>query len=117
MQRIDLRTHEVRPHQPEVLQSADGEGRAILIHLPAGEEMQDHQVHERAYVVVADGEVEVQAGPEIERAQAGTLFVFDPQERHEVRAASDARLLLVLAPWPGLGHPSTRPEVTGASEA
>jgi hypothetical protein len=34
--------------------------------------------------------------------------VFDPNERHEVTAKSDARLLLVLSPWPGEGHPSNR---------
>ena len=34
--------------------------------------------------------------------------VFDPKERHEVRAVTDARLLLVLAPWPGEGHPGAR---------
>jgi hypothetical protein len=43
----------------------------------------------------------VSAGP-------GALFVFAPKERHEVRATSDARLLLVLAPWPGDGHPGSR---------
>ena len=42
------------------------------------------------------------------RAGPGALFVFDPKERHEVRASSDARLLLVLAPWPGAGHPGSR---------
>jgi len=36
------------------------------------------------------------------------MAVFDPGERHEVRARSDARLLLVLAPWPGDGHPGAR---------
>jgi len=38
----------------------------------------------------------------------GLLAVFEPGERHEVRARSDARLLLVLAPWPGEGHPGAR---------
>jgi len=38
----------------------------------------------------------------------GFFAVFDPGERHEVRARSDARLLLVLAPWPGDGHPGAR---------
>jgi hypothetical protein len=33
---------------------------------------------------------------------------FDPKERHLVRATSDARLVLILAPWPGEGHPSQR---------
>ena len=104
MEHWDLRTTDVQPHQPQVLQSDKGTGRAIVIHLPAGEELQDHEVHERAYLVVVDGEVEVDAGDTV-TASAGHLFVFDPQERHEVRATSDARLLLVLAPWPGQGHP------------
>ena len=36
----------------------------------------------------------------------GLLAIFDPKERHEVEAAEDSRLLLVLSPWPGDGHPS-----------
>ena len=54
-----------------------------------------------------DGEVEVDAGDTVS-AGSGSLFVFDPKERHEVRATTDARLLLVLAPWPGDGHPGSR---------
>jgi hypothetical protein len=30
-----------------------------------------------------------------------------PRERHEVRALTDARVLLLLTPWPGPGHPGT----------
>jgi quercetin dioxygenase-like cupin family protein len=104
----DTRSLDVKPHQPEVLRS-DGEGRVIAIQLPAGEELQDHQVHERAYLLVADGQVEVDGGGGTETGGPGYLAVFDPNERHEVRATSDARLLLILAPWPGAGHPSERP--------
>jgi quercetin dioxygenase-like cupin family protein len=107
MQHWDLTTLGVEPRQPQILQSARGEGRAIAINLPAGEQLQDHEVHERAYLVVVDGTVQIEAGETVE-AGAGTLAVFDPQERHEVRATSDARLLLVLAPWPGQGHPGAR---------
>ena len=107
MDHWDLRTTDVQPRQPQILQSDRGEGRAIAINLPAGEELQDHEVHERAYLVVIDGEVEVAAGETVS-AGAGSLFVFAPHERHEVRATSDARLLLVLAPWPGPGHPGAR---------
>jgi hypothetical protein len=39
---------------------------------------------------------------------AGLLSHFDPAERHSVRAVNDSRLVLVLAPWPGVGHPSRR---------
>ena len=107
MQHWDLRSLSVEPHRPQILQSARGEGRAIAIHLAAGEQLQDHEVHERAYLTVVDGEVEVAAGETVS-AGPGSLLVFDPRERHEVRATSDARLLLVLAPWPGDGHPGSR---------
>jgi len=35
----------------------------------------------------------------------GLLVEFAPGERHEVLASSNARLLLLLTPWPGTGHP------------
>ncbi len=108
MRHWDLRTLDVQPHKPQVLQSDRGEGRAIAISLPAGEALDDHQVHERAYLVVVDGEIEAQAEGETVTAGAGSLFDFAPAERHEVRATRDARLLLVLAPWPGAGHPGAR---------
>lgn len=107
MRHWNLHSVGVEPRQPEVLDSSRGEGRAILIALPAGEELKDHEVHERAYLVVVDGEVEV-TGTETVTAGQGALLVFDASERHGVRAVQDARLLLVLAPWPGDGHPGTR---------
>ena len=109
MEHWDLRTLDVEPHQPKILQSARGEGRSIVIRLPAGEQLQDHEVHERAHLVVVDGEVDVCRGTgEPVTAGPGFFAVFDPGERHEVRAKTDARLLLVLAPWPGDGHPGAR---------
>ncbi len=104
MEHWDLRALEVEPHHPRILHSARGEARSILISLSAGEELQEHQVHERAYVVVIDGDVDLggaTGGP-------GTAAVFDPGERHTARALSDSRLLIVLAPWPGEGHPGAR---------
>jgi hypothetical protein len=68
MEHWDLASLDVEPHKPQILHSTRGESRSITLHLPAGEELQDH----------------------------------------EVRARSDARLLLVLAPWPGPGHPGAR---------
>jgi quercetin dioxygenase-like cupin family protein len=105
LQRWDLRSIDVQPHQPEVLQS-EGEGRSILIVLPAGERLQEHQVHERAWLLVIDGEIELIHDDETIDGAPGLLAVFDPRELREVRARTDARLLLVLAPWPGVGHPS-----------
>jgi len=108
MQHWDLRNLQIEPHHPEVLHSKRGEARSILIALPAGEELQDHEVHERAYLVIIDGDVEVGAGEQTVAGGAGFTATFDPAERHTVRATTDARLLLVLAPWPGQGHPGAR---------
>jgi quercetin dioxygenase-like cupin family protein len=105
MRSWDLKTVEVKAHEPVILAS-DSDARTIVLHLPAGEELQEHEVHERARLVVVDGEVEIAtaAGERVD-ARSGHLFDFDPGERHTVSARSDARLLLVLTPWPGDGHP------------
>jgi quercetin dioxygenase-like cupin family protein len=101
----DIPALPIEPHKPQVLRS-DEETRAIAILLPAGEELQEHQVHERAYLIVADGEIEVSTDGQVVRGGPGFLSHFEPTERHAIKAISDARLLLVLAPWPGEGHPS-----------
>lgn len=103
----DIRSLDVQAHKPSVLKT-DGEARLIAINLPAGEALQDHQVHERAYLFVADGAVEIQAGEGKHSAGPGSLAHFDPRERHEVRASEDARLVLILAPWTGEGHSRDR---------
>ena len=108
MQHWDLRSLDVEPHRPVILHSARGEARSIAILLPAGEALQEHEVHERAYLVVVDGQVEVSDGRGSVSGEAGFAAVFDPHERHTVRATSDARLLLLLARWPGDGHPGAR---------
>ena len=107
MQTWDTRALEVEAHHPQVLRS-DDEIRAIVIQLPAGEQLQEHQVHERAYVLVLGGEVAIEHGGEKVAGGPGTLVHFEPNERRTVTAASDTRLLLILAPWPGVGHPSRR---------
>jgi redox-sensitive bicupin YhaK (pirin superfamily) len=105
MKSWDLRTIEAAPHEPQILATAD-DARAILLHLPAGEQLQEHEVHERARLVVIAGEVEV-ATPDGESvlAQSGHLLEFAPGERRTISARSEARLLLFLSPWPGDGHP------------
>jgi quercetin dioxygenase-like cupin family protein len=95
---------DVEPRHPQVLRSDDGAARAIAINLPAGEELQDHEVHEHAWLHVHAGEVEVAQNGQSTTAGAGVVAHFDPHERHEVRAKQDATLLLVLAPWPGDGR-------------
>lgn len=105
MRTWDLRTVAAEPREPQILSSAD-DARVILLHLPAGEQLQEHEVHEHARIVVIEGEVEV-ATPEGERVSAGSghMLEFGPGERHTVAAQADARLLLLLTPWPGDGHP------------
>ncbi|MDQ6607980.1 MAG: cupin domain-containing protein [Actinomycetota bacterium] len=95
----------LRPYAPEILASAD-DARAIALSIPAGESLDDHQVHERAWVTVLDGEVEITTttGNSISGG-SGLLVEFAPNERHAVHARSDARLLLLLTPWPGIDHP------------
>jgi quercetin dioxygenase-like cupin family protein len=88
---------------PIVLHSDDG-ARAVLIVLQPGQQLGDHQVKENAWVVVLDGEVEIAGGGDTVTGGRGTMVRFDADERHALRSASGARLLLVLAPWPGDGH-------------
>jgi quercetin dioxygenase-like cupin family protein len=105
MENWDICSLEIEPRRPQVLRS-DEEIRAIAIRLPAGEELQEHQVHERAYLLVADGQIEVSHDGSSVTGGAGFLSHFEPNERRTVRALTEARLVLVLAPWPGVGHPS-----------
>lgn len=105
MQSWNLKSIEAEPHAPRILASAE-DARTIVLDLPAGEELQEHEVHERARIVVVGGEVDVATpGGETVSAEAGHLFEFDPGERHTIAARSQARLLLILTPWPGDGHP------------
>jgi quercetin dioxygenase-like cupin family protein len=89
---------------PVVLHSKDGSARAVLIELRPGEALGDHRVKESALVLVIGGTVRVEAGDQSVDGDAGTLFHFEPDERHSVTSDGGARLLLLLAPWPGEGH-------------
>lgn len=88
---------------PVVLDSDDA-ARAVLIALEPGQALGDHQVKEHAYVLVVDGNARVESGGETLEARAGTLCMFDPDERRSVSTDAGARILLLLAPWPGVGH-------------
>jgi quercetin dioxygenase-like cupin family protein len=97
---------DLRPRLPEILSTTDA-ARIIALDLAAGELLAEHQVHERAWIVVVGGEIEVTGAGDGDRCAGGPglLVELAPAERHAVRALSDARLLLVLSPWPGDGHP------------
>ena len=101
----DLKSLELKPRLPEIL-SSTSEARAIVLDLAGGESLSEHEVHERAWLIVLDGEVEVSTNNGGHAAGgAGLLVEFAPGERHEVTATVDARILLMLTPWPGAGHP------------
>ena len=109
MRSWDLKAVDLRPHAPEILSSTE-EARAVALEIPEGESLQNHQVHERAWVSVIVGEVEITTtGGETVAGGTGLMVEFAPGERHAVRALTKARLLLLLTPWPGDGHPGTMP--------
>jgi quercetin dioxygenase-like cupin family protein len=85
---------------PRVLFSTP-ECRAVVIDLESGEELGDHHVRERAVLEVVAGRISIDSPEGTAECDAGTLVTFDPGERHTIRALDDARLLMLLAPWPG----------------
>jgi quercetin dioxygenase-like cupin family protein len=99
---LELETPE-GSRSPIVLHSTE-DARAVLIGLNPGQVLGDHQVHENAYMVVVAGEVDVASSGDSVRAGPGTLFRFEANERHRVSSEEGARILLLLAPWPGAGH-------------
>ena len=88
---------------PLVLHSDDG-ARAVLIVLSPGQSLGEHQVKENAWLTVLDGTVEITAAGETVSAGRGMTARFEPDERHAIRTDEGARVLMVLAPWPGVGH-------------
>ena len=103
--RVGISAHwRFEPHRAQVLRSDDETG-AIAIRLPSGEELQEHQVHECTYLLVVDGEIEIAQDGSSVTGGIGLLSPFEPNDRRTLRALSDARFVLVLAPWPGV-HPS-----------
>jgi quercetin dioxygenase-like cupin family protein len=101
----ELKALDLDVRLPEILSSTDA-ARAIVIDLDEGESLAEHEVHERAWLLIVDGAVEVTTGAG-ERAGGGPglLLEMAPGERHEVLATTRSRLLLLLTPWPGDGHP------------
>lgn len=95
------------PSRPVVLRSDEGAARVIALALRQDEVLGEHQVHEHAWLMVLDGDLEITSGSETQSIGSGSMVHFDPAERRTVRASSDASMLYLLAPWPGVGHPSS----------
>lgn len=113
------RLHEIETpngtRSPVVLHSKEGAERVVLIELRAGEALGDHGVKESALLLVLEGTVQVDAGDESFEAGGDELFHFEPDERHSVTSEDGARVLLLLAPWPGEGHYRGDPARSGVS--
>lgn len=103
MRSWELQNLDVEPSHPVILSSEDA-ARLVVLNIPAGERLQEHQVHERAWALVLEGELEIEAGETLSGG-TGLLVELDPGEVREVRATADSKVLLFLAPWPGDGHP------------
>ena len=105
MKSWDIAGLELQAHAPQILSSTD-DARAIVLQIPQGEALDEHQVHERAWLAVIDGEVAISPSDgELVTGGTGLFAEFDPAERHTVTARSDARILLLLTPWPAPDHP------------
>jgi quercetin dioxygenase-like cupin family protein len=102
-----LNEEESEPRAPRVLSTEEGASRVILLSLPKGELLQEHEVREHALVFLLEGGIAVSAGEANAEVSAPALLRFDPTERHEVQATADARLVLCLSPWPGDGWHDT----------
>ena len=87
----------------EALETVDG-ARAIIIRLAPGEELGEHQVRERAWLMVVAGSARIEASGDVVEAGSGTLLTFEPDERHRVSSVDGTRILLILSSWPAEGH-------------
>ena len=86
-----------------VLETVDG-ARAIIIRLAPGEELGDHQVRERAWLMVVEGTARIEAGDTVVEGGPGTLVTFAPGERHSVASEGGTRIAMILSSWPADGH-------------
>jgi quercetin dioxygenase-like cupin family protein len=91
-------------HQKPRVLFTSPECRIVILDLQRGESLSDHRVRERAVLEVVSGRVSVETAEETVTCEAGGLVTFDPGERHAVHGLEDARVMLLLAPWPAVGH-------------
>jgi quercetin dioxygenase-like cupin family protein len=87
-----------------VVLATDDAARAVVIALAPGQQLGNHEVTERAWITVVEGSVQVSTDSEQRECPAGTLMTFEPHERRAIRSEGGARILMLLAPWPGEGH-------------
>ena len=107
METWDIRSLAIEPHQPQVLRS-DAETRAIAICSPPARSSRSTRCTRAPTCSSSTARSRSRRTAQSTTGGSGLLSHFEPNERRTVKAISDARLVLVLAPWPGEGHPSLR---------
>lgn len=105
MQHWDLMA-EVAPEgtRDAVVLHSDDSARAVLVVMQPGQSLGEHQVKEHAWVTVLEGTVRASADGVEAELGPGSLVRFEPDERRSLTSDGGARVLLLLAPWPGAGH-------------
>ena len=84
MKSWDIGGLSLKPRLPEILSSSN-DARVIALDLAAGESLEEHEVHERAFLFILSGEIEVSGngGGDVRGGQ-GLLVEIEPRERHRV---------------------------------
>ena len=105
MKSWDIAALGIHERKPRVLDST-GDSRLIALRLGAGEALDEHQVHERTWLMPISGELDITtpADATLIRCQAGTVVELEANERHAIVAREASLLLFLLTPWPGIGH-------------
>jgi quercetin dioxygenase-like cupin family protein len=89
---------------PQVLIADDG-ARAILIAFEAGQALDEHETRENAWGMVIEGELLVtDSNGKEQRLETGGFVRWTAGERRSLAALTEARLLLILTPWPAKDH-------------
>jgi len=109
----DIPSLDIQPHQPQVLRSDDGAARAIALLLPAGEELQEHEVHEHAYLVLVDGEVRAGRRAASPGRPAGHGRALGSPGAARGNGHQRCPPAAGAGPWPGEGHPNLRAGLDG----
>jgi hypothetical protein len=97
----DLKTLDLKPRLPEILSSSDS-ARAIALDLAAGETLSEHEVHERAWILVIDGAIEVTTATGERTSVAGGLSGARASYRQPA-----ARSSATIRGWPSISSSST----------
>ncbi|GAA1325839.1 cupin domain-containing protein [Leucobacter albus] len=74
--------------------------RVRTLAIPAGVTLREHVAGAPVLIHVVAGRVRFEIGGEFHELAAGALVRADPQEKHEVYAHEDARLVLTFHPEP-----------------